>query len=131
MTPNDFGQRLLYGILDLNYVKVGDAPHVVRSMIDGGVDVVQLRGKTNDIRTLTALASELHAITAQHNVPFIINDHAEIARGVPLQGVHVGQDDISVAEAREIAGRDIIVGKSTHSFEQAVAAHQEGADYAG
>jgi thiamine-phosphate pyrophosphorylase len=131
MIPRDFGQRFLYGILDLNYVDIADAPRVVRTMIGSGVDIVQLRGKTHDVTSLTALASELHSVTATHNVPLIINDHAEIAHAVALEGVHVGQDDISVARARKIAGREIIVGKSTHSFEQAVAAHKEGADYIG
>jgi thiamine-phosphate pyrophosphorylase len=131
MQPNDFGQRFLYGILDLNYVDPANAVDVAHSMVAGGVDILQLRGKTRDVTTLTALASKLHSITAQQNVPLIINDHAEIARDVSLEGVHVGQDDISVARAREIAGRGIIVGKSTHSFEQAVQAREEGADYIG
>jgi thiamine-phosphate pyrophosphorylase len=131
MTPNDFDERLLYGILDLNYVHAVNAAGVVRSMISGGVDVVQLRGKTHKVSALQSLASELHAITRHHEVPLIINDYAEIARSVALEGVHVGQDDISVARAREIAGREIIVGKSTHSFEQALAAQKEGADYIG
>ena len=91
----------------------------------------KLRGKSIEIERLTTLAAELHAITAKHDVPLIINDHAEVARDVPLEGVHVGQDDISIARAREIAGRDLIVGKSTHSFEQAIAAEKEGADYIG
>jgi thiamine-phosphate pyrophosphorylase len=131
MTPNDLEQRSLYGILDLNYVHAENAPRIVRAMIEGGVDVVQLRGKTQNVETLTALASELHPITAKHNVPFIINDHAAIARLVALEGVHVGQDDVSVARAREIAGREIVVGKSTHSLEQAIAGHKEGANYIG
>jgi thiamine-phosphate pyrophosphorylase len=131
MKRHDIGQRLLYGILDLNYVEFMNAPAAVRSMIAGGVDIVQLRGKTCDVEKLTALATALHAITAKHDVPLIINDHAEIARSVPLEGVHLGQNDISIAQAREVAGRNLIVGKSTHSFEQAITAEKEGADYIG
>ncbi len=131
MKANDFEQRLLYGILDLNYIEIENASAVVQSLIAGGVDIVQLRGKSIEIESLTRLAAELHTITAKHDVPLIINDHAEIARAVELEGVHVGQDDISVEQAREIAGRKVIVGKSTHSFEQAVAAQKEGADYIG
>ena len=100
-------------------------------MIAGGVDIIQLRGKTQEIEQLTELAAELHFITSQNDVPLIINDHAEIARWVALEGVHLGQDDMSIAEAREIAGRNLLVGKSTHSFEQAVAAQKEDADYIG
>jgi thiamine-phosphate pyrophosphorylase len=131
MKIHDLTDRLLYGILDLNYVNISDAPGVMRSMIAGGIDIVQLRGKTHELERLTALAAELHSITAEHDAPLIINDHAQIARSVPLEGVHVGQDDVSIARAREIAGRKLIVGKSTHSFEQAIAAQEEGADYIG
>ena len=124
-------ERLLYGILDLSYVDALDAQRVVDSMIKGGVDIIQLRGKTHEVEKLTALAAELHFITSKNNVPLIINDHAEIARWVALEGVHLGQDDISIAHAREIAGRNLLVGKSTHSFEQAIAAQQGDADYIG
>jgi len=60
-----------------------------------------------------------------------MNDHAEIASRVPVEGVHVGQDDDSIEAARRKAGHEIIVGKSTHSLEQARAAQREGADYIG
>ena len=77
---SDLREGLLYGILDLSYVDVLDAPNVARSMIAGGVDIIQLRGKTQEIEQLTELAAELHFITSQNDVPLIVNDHAEIAR---------------------------------------------------
>ncbi len=61
----------------------------------------------------------------------MINDHAEIARDVGAEGVHVGQDDLPIAQVREIVGRDCIVGRSTHSLAQAQQAASEGADYIG
>jgi thiamine-phosphate pyrophosphorylase len=61
----------------------------------------------------------------------IVNDHAEIAARVPAEGVHVGQDDDPIEIARQKAARDILIGKSTHSLEQARAAQREGADYIG
>jgi thiamine-phosphate pyrophosphorylase len=128
---NDLRQCRLYGILDLSYIDVVDAGAIARAMIAGGVDIIQLRGKTHGVERLTALAGELHFITSKNNVPLIINDHAEVARWVAVEGVHVGQDDISIAEARETAGRNLFVGKSTHSFEQAVVAQKEDADYIG
>ncbi len=76
-------------------------------------------------------AAKLHEFTARSSTPLIVNDHAEIASEVPVEGVHVGQDDDDVEVARQKAGREIIVGKSTHSFEQALAAQREGADYIG
>ena len=100
-------------------------------MIEGGVDLIQLRGKAQTLEHLTEIAAKLHTITSRTDVPLIINDHAPVAQSVPLEGVHVGQDDDSVAVARKKAGRDLLVGKSTHSFEQALAAQREGADYIG
>jgi thiamine-phosphate pyrophosphorylase len=100
-------------------------------MITGGVDLIQLRGKEKSIDELVDLASEIHEITARSDTPLIINDYAEIAARVSVEGVHVGQDDDSILMARQKAGRDLIVGKSTHSLAQAYAAQAEGADYIG
>jgi thiamine-phosphate pyrophosphorylase len=100
-------------------------------MITGGVDVIQLRGKGTAIDELADLTAELHELTAAASVPLIVNDHAEIARRIPVEGVHVGQDDDAIALVREKAGRSIWAGKSTHSLAQAMAAQEEGADYIG
>ena len=121
----------LYGILDLSYVDILDAARVAQAMIDGGVDLLQLRGKRQSVDQLVELAAELHEITSRSAVPLIVNDYAEIARRVPVEGVHVGQDDDSVEVAREKAGRQLIVGRSTHGVEQAIIAQREGADYIG
>ena len=121
----------LYGILDLSYVDILDAARVAQAMIDGGVDLLQLRGKRQSVDQLVELAAELHEITSRSAVPLIVNDYAEIARRVPVEGVHVGQDDDSVEVAREKAGRELIVGRSTHGVEQAIIAQREGADYIG
>lgn len=100
-------------------------------MIEGDVDLIQLRGKRNSIDELVDLASALHEITYRFSTPLIVNDYSGIAQRVPVEGVHVGQDDDSVAVVREKVGRPLIVGKSTHNLEQAVAAQREGADYIG
>lgn len=121
----------LYGILDLSYVRPGDVHCVATQMIDGGVDIIQLRAKARELDEIAAIAAELHGITQCGGVPLVINDHPRVARQVSAEGVHVGQDDISVAEAREIAGPNCFVGKSTHSPEQATQAAEEGADYIG
>ena len=97
----------------------------------GGVDLIQLRGKNKSIGELVNLAAELHDFAAKSSTPMIMNDHAEIATRVPVEGVHVGQDDDPVEIVRQKAARDILVGKSTHSLEQARAAQREGADYIG
>jgi thiamine-phosphate pyrophosphorylase len=120
-----------YGILDLGYVKAADCAITAGEMIRGGVDIIQLRGKKQTVAELVDLARALHQITSKAGVPLIINDHAEVAKRVPVEGVHVGQDDDSVRKARKRAGRKIIVGKSTHSLQQARAARDEKPDYIG
>jgi thiamine-phosphate pyrophosphorylase len=121
----------LYGIIDLGYVEESNVIRVAEAMIEGGVDMIQLRGKKQSIDELVALAEELHELTSQSSTPLIVNDHAEIARRVPVEGVHVGQDDDSIEVARRKAGRAVVVGKSTHSLDQARTAQREGADYIG
>ncbi len=117
--------------MDLGYVERGDAAHVVEQMIEGGVDLIQLRGKNKSMGELVDLAAELHELAAKFSTPVIVNDYAEIARAAPVEGVHIGQDDDSIEVARQKAGREILIGKSTHSLEQARAAQAEGADYIG
>jgi len=121
----------LYGIIDLGYVKVSDVAPVAEQMIEGRVDLIQLRGKGKSVEELAGLAARLHEITPRSSTPLIVNDYAEIAREIPVEGVHVGQDDDSIELARCKAQRQVLVGKSTHSIEQALAAQREGADYIG
>ncbi len=121
----------LYGILDLSYVDNSDAVPVAEAMIEGGVDLIQLRGKGRPIEELVDLAANLHELTARFSMPLIVNDHAEVAIKVPVEGVHVGQDDDAIAAVRRKVGRQVLVGKSTHRLEQALAAQREGADYIG
>ena len=121
----------LYGIVDLGYVDESETARVVEQMLEGGVDLIQLRGKKRRIEELAIVATALHELTSRSSTPLIVNDHAEIATRVPLEGVHVGQDDDSIEVARRKARHEIVVGKSTHTFEQALAAEREGADYIG
>jgi len=127
--PLDHAQ--LYGILDLGYIKRPDLVRVVTAMIGGGIDVVQLRAKDHALAETAAMAEEVHRVTSAADVPLVINDHPAIARNVRAEGVHLGQDDMPIADAREIVGPDCAVGKSTHSLDQAIRAFYEGADYIG
>ena len=133
-----FSDALLYGILDLGYVSADDAERVTGRLLAGGVDVLQVRAKGADEATVEALANRLTALTERAGVPLIVNDFPQLVPSVGAQGAHVGQEDFSVADARWRAGRALagevappIIGKSTHSFAQAVAAEAEGADYIG
>jgi thiamine-phosphate pyrophosphorylase len=121
----------LYGILDLSYVNTPDAARVTEAMIEGGVDLIQLRGKRCSLDELADLAVRLHEVTSRFATPLIVNDHAEIAAKISVEGVHVGQNDDLIDVARKKTGRNVLVGKSTHNFEQALAAQREGADYIG
>ncbi|MCA1658919.1 MAG: thiamine phosphate synthase [Verrucomicrobiaceae bacterium] len=131
MTAADLSSTRLYGILDLSYVEIPDSGKIAEAMIEGGVDLVQLRAKGHASAQIAEIAADLHRITAERGVPLIINDHPEVARIVGAEGVHVGQDDMPIAEAREVAGPNCMVGKSTHSLDQAIRAFYEGADYIG
>lgn len=121
----------LYGILDLGYVEKDHATEVAQSLILGGVSLLQLRAKGHDPDTLLDLANELNLLCSEHHVPFIINDHIKLAKDCGAPGLHLGQEDGSIDEARAILGPHMLIGRSTHSVEQAQAALAEGADYIG
>jgi thiamine-phosphate pyrophosphorylase len=121
----------LYGILDLGYVSEEDALAVARKMLEGGVQLLQLRAKGRSPQEIRPIARDLSRFCSVHQVPFILNDHPELVPETGADGAHVGQDDVSVAEARTLAGEHAIVGKSTHSLAQALAAGKEGPDYIG
>ena len=121
----------LYAILDLSYVVPAASEETVTRLIRGGADIIQLRGKKQNVTELTDLAERVHRLTSHAGVPLIINDHPEIARDVQAEGLHLGQDDFAIAAAREIVRPECWIGKSTHSLDQAVAAEAEGADYIG
>jgi thiamine-phosphate pyrophosphorylase len=104
---------------------------VVRAALAGGVDAVQLREKALCDRTLLELAQSLQEWTRAAGAVFLINDRPDIAVLADADGVHVGQDDLSVAEARRIVGGRRLVGLSTHSLAQARQGVLEGADYLG
>ncbi len=103
----------------------------VRCALQGGVDCVQLREKEVSDRELIATARQVREWTREAGALFIVNDRPDIAVLVGADGVHVGQDDLPVGEARRIAGVDRLIGVSTHSIEQARQAVLEGADYLG
>jgi len=102
---------------------------VCEQAIAGGADVLQLREKAIDDRELLDRAGKLRALTRDRDVLLIINDRADIARLVDADGVHVGQHDLSVSEARQIAGPHLLVGASTHSIAEAHDMLQQRPDY--
>ena len=131
MTAAHLSRSRLYAILDLGYVKPDQAKETTAALVDAGVDLLQLRAKGYSARDVEKIGAEIKPITERGGVPLIINDHAEVARNLNAEGVHLGQDDISIAEARGMVGADCAVGRSTHSLDQAIRAFYEGADYIG
>lgn len=122
---------ILYGILDLGYVTEADAERITLGLLEGGADILQLRAKREDLTTIRRVAQRLIPLCRAASVPFILNDHPQLAAELDADGVHIGQDDGPLAAAREIVGPEKIIGRSTHSLDQARAALAEGFDYIG
>ncbi|WP_188648692.1 thiamine phosphate synthase [Marinithermofilum abyssi] len=121
----------LYGITGERFHPGRDLVEVMEEAIQGGVDILQLRDKTGSKRKVLEKARRLRELTRRYGIPFIVNDHLDIALVVDADGVHLGQDDLPLPEARKILGPDKIIGISTHTIQEARQAEQEGADYIG
>jgi len=122
--------RRLYLLLTASLARLPWKEALVRA-IDGGVDVVQLREKQLSDRELLDRAREIREITARHDALFFVNDRADIAKLAGADGVHLGQDDLSPAEARALADESLLIGQSTHSLEQVRGALHAGVDLIG
>jgi len=121
----------LYCILDLGYVSEENAEVVTAFLLAGGAGLLQLRAKGHDLATIERVARRLLPLCRAAGVPFILNDHPALAAAIDADGVHIGQDDGPLGEAREIIGPGKMIGRSTHSLDQARAALAEGFDYIG
>lgn len=103
----------------------------VEEACKGGVTLVQLREKDRTTREYLSLAERVHEITRKYDVPLIIDDRVDIALAVNAEGVHVGQSDMPVRIARQLMGKDKIVGATAKTVPQAIEAFEQGADYLG
>jgi hydroxymethylpyrimidine kinase / phosphomethylpyrimidine kinase / thiamine-phosphate diphosphorylase len=106
-------------------------PERVREALSGGVSALQFRHKGPELRERLDLGWELKAICADFRVPFIVNDDVELALELDADGLHLGQEDGGIAEARRLLGSKKIIGVSTHDLREALRAEEEGADYIG
>ncbi|MFD2330033.1 thiamine phosphate synthase [Cohnella sp. GCM10020058] len=120
------------------YVITGEQYHpgkpldeVMEAAIAGGADIVQLRDKEGSPAQRLAKAKLLRALTRRHGALFIVNDDAELALAADADGVHLGQDDMPLPEARIKVGAGKLIGISTHTLAQALEAERGGADYVG
>lgn len=121
----------LYGIVDFGYVAEGAMQEVAAKLLAGGADILQLRAKGIPLEKIAASARKIIPHCKAAGVPFILNDHPELAVELGADGVHIGQDDGSIYDVRSRIGTDMIIGRSTHSLAQAKQALADGADYIG
>jgi thiamine-phosphate pyrophosphorylase len=121
----------LYAITGEQFHPGKDLVAVMEEAIKGGADIIQLRDKDSSKRDVLKKAKRLRELTAKYKVTFIVNDHIDIAIAVDADGVHLGQGDLPLSEARKVLGKDKIIGISTHRIDEAREAEQNGADYIG
>ena len=121
----------LYLVTDRTLSLGRSTVEVVRAAIRGGVSCVQLREKGCSTREFMDEARLLKALLAGTGVPLFINDRLDVALAVGADGVHLGQNDLPIADARRLVGNRMIIGISAESVADAVRAEAEGADYIG
>ena len=122
----------IYGLTDEKYSLGRSNVEVVGLLIEAGVRVIQYREKDKSMREKYTECLRIREMTLSAGVTFIVNDHVDLAILVGADGVHLGQDDLPVEQARALAGDKLIIGLSTHSPEQGLAAVKSGAaDYIG
>jgi len=121
----------LYLVTDRALARGRPLADVVRAAVAGGVTCVQLREKEASAREFAAAARELLALLRPLGVPLIVNDRIDVALAAGADGVHVGQQELSVADARRLGPPGWIVGVSAESVADAARAERDGADYVG
>ena len=124
----------LYGFIDTAYLAGRDPADLARQLIDGGVDVIQVRAKQATPIERRQLGETVLEVATARGVPLIINDDIDTATGIGADGVHLGQEDWAAIPPAERADRLAgvsIVGLSTHSLDQARSAQRDGVDYIG
>jgi len=117
----------LYALVDTQ----GEWESRIKVLVESGVDLIQLRDKDRTDREIVSIGRRITELTRDSNTAFIMNDRADLANVVGADGVHLGQDDLNVGDARRIVGPSKVIGVSTHSLAQAREAVAEGADYIG
>lgn len=111
--------------------RAGPLDEFLPRVLEAGVDVVQLREKDMETRPLLRFAEVVRRRTQEFGALFILNDRVDLALAASADGVHLGQDDLPAEEARRQGGRNFLIGLSTHSEEQVLAAAASEADYIG
>ncbi|MBQ6444377.1 MAG: thiamine phosphate synthase [Methanosphaera sp.] len=121
----------IYLVTDQFNLSEDEFLNVIEEAVKGKTTIVQLREKDSDTREFYELALKVKAITDKYDVPLIINDRLDIAQAVDCAGVHLGQSDMPCTVARDILGDDKIIGISATTYDEAIQAQSDGADYLG
>jgi thiamine-phosphate pyrophosphorylase len=121
----------VYLILNKPTLKQSSLKYIYSIIASPYLDLVQLRDKQSAKSEVLALAIKLAKRLRRSKTLFIVNDYLDVAVACGADGLHLGQDDLSIKEARKILGRDKIIGVSCHNLAQALKAQKEGADYIG
>ncbi|MBI3058463.1 MAG: thiamine phosphate synthase [Deltaproteobacteria bacterium] len=121
----------LYAIFDPSQSRGRPLSTILQDLLAGGVGIIQLRAKETAAKEFLRLAREMRGLTRPAGCLFIVNDRLDIALAAQADGVHLGQEDLPLAIARKLMGREKIIGISTHDLAQAKEAERGGADYIG
>lgn len=121
----------LYLVTDSTYHDEESFLYTIEEACKGGITLLQLREKERSTREYLILARKVKRLCDTYHIPLIIDDRADIALAIDAAGVHVGQSDLPVKEARRILGSERIVGATAKTVEQAREAYEDGADYLG
>ena len=127
----DADAMTLYAVTDRTWADDVTLMEQVKQALDGGITFLQLREKKLSEEEFIKEAQEMKKLAQEYKIPFVINDNIKVALEVDADGVHIGQDDMSVQEARKLLGEDKIIGVSAHNVKEAVKAQKGGADYLG
>ena len=121
--------RGLYVIIDPQVTNGRDPLEVASSAVRGGARMLQLRDKLRDKGTVLPLAVQLHQLCRDNDVDLIINDHADLAAVIGSAGLHLGQSDLPVAQARRVLSPEQVLGRSNHEIDELVQSQEMGADH--
>lgn len=121
----------LYAVTDRTWLGGRNLTDDVEKALKGGVTLLQLREKDMNTEYFIKSASKVKKVCQKYGVPLIINDNIAVAQAVDADGVHIGQDDIPLSEARKVLGKGKIIGVTAKTISQAQKAENDGADYLG
>ncbi len=122
---------LLYAVTDRHWTGEKTLLEQTEEAIKGGTTFIQIREKNLNEQDFEEEALQLKKLCGKYRIPFVVNDNVRLAKKIDADGVHIGQDDMTLPEARKILGGQKIIGVSAQTVQEAVLAETQGADYLG